>query len=122
MQDLRHRPPQLTQTMIPLSNFLQSSNILPHRPLTRKNRRTHHLLDQIYYPPQAPWIHPHQVLVPHDDDSAVVDRVRTGLGTELETLWGCCGRTVDGDGDQGPPDGWCYEGRHTVCIHVLSTV
>jgi len=55
-------------------------------------------------------------LVPHDDDSAIVDRVRTGLGTEFETLWGCCGRTVDGDGDQGPPDGWCYEGRHTVRI------
>lgn len=58
-------------------------------------------------------------MVPHDDESAIVDRVRTGLGTEFETLWGCCGRTVEGDGDQGPPDGWCYEGRHTVCIHVL---
>jgi hypothetical protein len=58
-------------------------------------------------------------LVPHDDDSAIVDRVRTGLGTEYETLWGCCGRTVEGDGDQGPPDGWCYEGRHTVCTYVF---
>jgi len=52
--------------------------------------------------------------VPHDDESAIVDRVRTGLGAEYETLWGCCGKTVEGDGDQGPPDGWCYEGRHTV--------
>lgn len=61
-------------------------------------------------------------LVPHDDDSAIVDRVKTGLGTEYETLWGCCGRTVEGDGDQGPPDGWCYEGRHTVYIYVLSMI
>ncbi len=54
--------------------------------------------------------------MPHDDESAIVDRIRTGLGAEYETLWGCCGRTVDGDGDQGPPDGWCYEGKHTVCF------
>jgi hypothetical protein len=53
-------------------------------------------------------------LVAHDDDSAIVERVRTGLGTEYETTWGCCGNFVDGDGDMGPPDGWCYEGEHTV--------
>ncbi|KAI0068504.1 hypothetical protein BV25DRAFT_1903935 [Artomyces pyxidatus] len=59
-------------------------------------------------------------LVPHDDESAEVERVgrarRTGAGdfAEYETLWGCCGRTVEGDGDQGPPDGWCYEGKHTT--------
>lgn len=52
--------------------------------------------------------------VAHDDDSAIVERVRTGLGTEYETLWGCCEKTVEGDGDMGPPDGWCYEGKHTV--------
>ena len=52
--------------------------------------------------------------VAHDDDSAIVGRVRTGLGTESETMWGCCGKTVEGDGDMGPPDGWCYEGKHTV--------
>ncbi|KAF8958481.1 hypothetical protein BDZ97DRAFT_1841631 [Flammula alnicola] len=54
--------------------------------------------------------------VHHDDDSAVVERVGLGkgAGTEYETLWGCCGRTVDGDGDMGPPDGWCYEGAHTT--------
>jgi len=50
--------------------------------------------------------------VGHDDDSAEVERVGRGAG--YETLWGCCGRTVDGDGDMGPPDGWCYEGKHTV--------
>jgi hypothetical protein len=61
-------------------------------------------------------------LVPHDDDSALVERVgraakrRGGEGGPVyETLWQCCGKTVEGDGDQGPPDGWCYEGRHTVC-------
>lgn len=51
-------------------------------------------------------------LVGHDDDSAEVERVGKGAG--YETLWGCCGKTVDGDGDMGPPDGWCYEGMHTV--------
>ena len=54
--------------------------------------------------------------VAHDDDSAIVQRIRTGLGTEHETLWGCCEKTVEGDGDMGPPDGWCYEGKHTVSL------
>lgn len=57
--------------------------------------------------------------VPHDDDSTIVERVGLTLGSKAETatyetLWGCCGRTVEGDGDQGPPDGWCYEGMHTI--------
>jgi len=93
--------------------------------------------------------------VPHDDDSAIVERVRVAVGStsgsrrdrdggayssspergggspsarkridtrskrreiesEYETTYGCCGRTVAGDGDMGPPDGWCYEGAHTV--------
>ncbi|KAG5638076.1 hypothetical protein H0H81_001925 [Sphagnurus paluster] len=58
-------------------------------------------------------------LVPHDDDSAEVERVSSkaqGKSTQYETLWGCCGRTVEGDGDMGPPDGWCYEGKHTVSL------
>ncbi|KAJ7639860.1 hypothetical protein DFH06DRAFT_638756 [Mycena polygramma] len=50
-------------------------------------------------------------LVGHDDDSAEVERAGKG---GYETLWGCCGKTVDGDGDMGPPDGWCYEGMHTT--------
>ncbi|KAJ6619786.1 hypothetical protein B0H10DRAFT_2216605 [Mycena sp. CBHHK59/15] len=51
-------------------------------------------------------------LIGHDDESAEVERVGKGAG--YETLWGCCGKTVDGDGDMGPPDGWCYEGMHTT--------
>jgi len=51
--------------------------------------------------------------VPHDDESALVSRLP---GAGYETLWGCCGQTADGDGGEGPPDGWCYEGRHTVSI------
>ncbi|KAH8096656.1 hypothetical protein BXZ70DRAFT_945552 [Cristinia sonorae] len=64
-------------------------------------------------------------LVPHDDDSAEVERVgrgvalearRTAAGTEYETLWGCCGKITEGNGDQGPPDGFCYEGKHTTDV------
>ena len=62
-------------------------------------------------------------LVAHDDESAEVERVGTAkragrvpgtVRATFETLWGCCGKIVEGDGDQGPPDGWCYEGMHTV--------
>ncbi|KAH9927097.1 uncharacterized protein BXZ73DRAFT_49103 [Epithele typhae] len=61
-------------------------------------------------------------LVPHDDESAEVERVGGAkrvpgaVGATFETLWGCCGKLVEGDGDQGPPDGWCYEGKHTTDI------
>lgn len=54
-------------------------------------------------------------LVPHDDDSAEVERA--GLG-KSQTLYSCCEKTVEGDGDQGPPDGWCFEGLHTVSCSV----
>ncbi len=60
-------------------------------------------------------------LVAHDDESAEVERVgklsdtrRTVEGASYETLWGCCGKITEGDGSHGPPDGWCYEGLHTV--------
>ncbi|KAL0576589.1 hypothetical protein V5O48_005382 [Marasmius crinis-equi] len=56
-------------------------------------------------------------LVAHDDESAEVERVGSGRGesgTQYETHWGCCEKTVEGDGDMGPPDGWCYEGKHTT--------
>ena len=59
--------------------------------------------------------------IPHDDDSAIVERVGLTRGADAgyETLWGCCAKTVDGDGDMGPPDGWCYEGAHTVCLFLF---
>lgn len=61
--------------------------------------------------------------VPHDDDSAYVERVGIGRGTsEYETQYGCCGKTVEGEGDLGPPDGWCYEGMHTVSSARLSSL
>ncbi|KAG8761468.1 hypothetical protein FRC14_003881 [Serendipita sp. 396] len=54
---------------------------------------------------------PRSCVKEHDDDSAIVRRSAQGIH---ETFWGCCGQTVDGDGDQGPPTGWCYEGPHTT--------
>lgn len=69
-------------------------------------------------------------LVPHDDESAEVERVgraadlRTTADTpasSYQTLWGCCGKVTDGDGSHGPPDGWCYEGKHTVRLCKVTT-
>ncbi|KAI5117561.1 hypothetical protein M0805_004474 [Coniferiporia weirii] len=61
--------------------------------------------------------------VPHDDESAEVEYVGNSkskvpgiVKTTYETLWNCCNRVVEGDGDQGPPDGWCFEGFHTTDI------
>ncbi|KAF8589657.1 hypothetical protein K439DRAFT_326884 [Ramaria rubella] len=53
----------------------------------------------------------------HDDESAEVEHVgyaRSKAAGAYETRWDCCGRTVEGDGDLGPPSGWCYEGKHTM--------
>ena len=60
--------------------------------------------------------------VPHDDDSAEVEWAGHKRGdSDYETYYGCCGKTVEGEGDLGPPDGWCYEGLHTVSqINYLS--
>ncbi|TFY63592.1 hypothetical protein EVJ58_g3153 [Rhodofomes roseus] len=53
-------------------------------------------------------------LVAHDDESAEVERVGRGAkggrpagdpGTTYETIWGCCGKVTEGDGDQGAA-GW----------------
>lgn len=61
--------------------------------------------------------------MPHEDDTALIEHVGKGNGRvagQYETLWGCCGKTTEGDGDQGPPDGWCYEGRHTVRHYTIA--
>ena len=59
--------------------------------------------------------------VPHDDDSAEVELVGRARGEcEYETFYGCCSKTVEGEGDLGPPDGWCYEGMHTVSSSPIS--
>jgi len=53
--------------------------------------------------------------VPHDEENIDVEFVgSTRGGYEYETQYDCCGKTVEGEGDLGPPDGWCYEGMHTV--------
>ncbi|KAI0265477.1 hypothetical protein BGY98DRAFT_552002 [Russula aff. rugulosa BPL654] len=53
--------------------------------------------------------------VPHDDDSAEVEFAGHKRGnSDYETYYHCCGKTVEGEGDLGPPDGWCYEGMHTT--------
>ncbi|KAF8513864.1 hypothetical protein JB92DRAFT_197766 [Gautieria morchelliformis] len=53
----------------------------------------------------------------HDDESAEVEHVgygRSKAAGAYETRWECCGKTVEGAGDLGPPSGWCYEGKHTM--------
>jgi hypothetical protein len=52
--------------------------------------------------------------MPHDDNSINIEWVGSHWDTEYETHYGCCSKTVMGEGDRGPPDGWCYEGMHTV--------
>ncbi|KAI6101677.1 hypothetical protein EV401DRAFT_2026074 [Pisolithus croceorrhizus] len=49
--------------------------------------------------------------VPHADESTLVPHV---MGGEYETLWGCCGKTVEGNRGEGLLDGWCCEGRHAI--------
>ncbi|KAI9447633.1 hypothetical protein H4582DRAFT_2068250 [Lactarius indigo] len=56
--------------------------------------------------------------VPHDEDSGHTEWV-SSIGrndSEYETRFSCCGKIVDGEGDMGPPDGWCYEGMHTMDV------
>lgn len=63
--------------------------------------------------------------VPHDDDSAEIEWAGHKRGnSDYETYYGCCGKTVEGEGDLGPPDGWCYEGMHTVghCSTSLTVI
>ena len=46
--------------------------------------------------------------MPHDDDSAEVDSEWVGHkcgDSEYDTYCGCCGKTVESEGDLDPPDG-----------------
>jgi hypothetical protein len=57
----------------------------------------------------------HSCCIPHDEDNIDIEHVGWGRGnSEYETTYDCCNKTVEGEGDEGPPDGWCYEGMHTV--------
>ena len=60
--------------------------------------------------------------VAHDVESANIEWVGySGRKTsEYETEYDCCGIIVDGEGDEDPPPGWCYEGMHTVSLSGLS--
>ena len=55
--------------------------------------------------------------VPHNESSYEIEWVGYSRGysdSEYDTQYDCCGKTVEGEGDDGPPDSWCYEGMHTV--------
>ncbi|KAN0126484.1 hypothetical protein V8E52_000124, partial [Russula decolorans] len=57
----------------------------------------------------------HSCCIPHDEDNIDIEHVGWGRGnSEYETTYDCCNKTVEGEGDEGPPDGWCYEGMHTT--------
>ncbi|KAN0126487.1 hypothetical protein V8E52_000127 [Russula decolorans] len=56
----------------------------------------------------------HSCCVPHDEESIDVDWVGGHGDSEYETLYFCCSKRVQGEGDRGPPAGWCYEGMHTT--------
>ncbi|KZT00485.1 uncharacterized protein LAESUDRAFT_666087, partial [Laetiporus sulphureus 93-53] len=67
-------------------------------------------------------------LVSHDDKSAEVKHIRRiarsgrlmiDPGTTYEMLWRCCGKLTEGDRDQGPLDGLCYERKHMVCTLIF---
>jgi len=57
--------------------------------------------------------------VPHDESNYEIDWVGGHGDSEYETEFLCCRKTVKGEGDMGPPDGWCFEGKHTVCTARL---
>ena len=62
--------------------------------------------------------------VAHDDYGGNIEWIG-GIGrngSEYETHYNCCGKTVEGEGDEGPPPGWCYEGMHTVSLSDLFSI
>ncbi|KAG8219059.1 hypothetical protein J3R82DRAFT_4815 [Butyriboletus roseoflavus] len=120
---LRPQPPQpFTTTSSPALEFHPGSTPRPPSPNTVTKLTT--FFSTLAPPPLLHCVRCHKDFydienedkdracrVPHDDESALVSRVPGG---SYETLWGCCGQTASGDGSEGPPDGWCYEGRHTT--------
>lgn len=111
-------PPQTLHTYM-LTNLSPTSDPPPISLSPRTLTALTHFFHQLSPPPQLHCVRCHSSFfdlsntdtscrIPHDDESALVDRAA------YETLWGCCGASVEGTGDMGPPDGWCYEGRHTT--------
>ncbi|KAH9164096.1 hypothetical protein EDB89DRAFT_2078284 [Lactarius sanguifluus] len=56
--------------------------------------------------------------VPHDESSAEAEYVGySGRNdSEYESLYLCCGKTVDGEFYDTPLAGWCFEGMHTTDV------
>ena len=53
----------------------------------------------------------------HDEWNYEIEYVgyyRGHSDSEYDTNYDCCDKTVEGEGIDGPPDGWCFEGMHTV--------
>ncbi|KAG1834040.1 hypothetical protein DFJ58DRAFT_646548, partial [Suillus subalutaceus] len=111
-------PPQTLHTYT-LAYLCPTSNLPQAPPSPRTLTALTHFFSALSPPPQLHCVCCHASFfdlsntdtscwIPHDDESALVDRA------VYETLWGCCGGSVEGTGDMGPPDGWCYEGQHTT--------
>jgi hypothetical protein len=101
-------PPETNIDPIPILQFFHQLNPPPQLHCVRCHN-TYHEVENT----------DRSCLIGHDDDSAEVSRVKKNGFGEYETLWACCGKTVEGDGDMGPPDGWCYEGKHTVRVFFI---
>ncbi|KAG2130207.1 uncharacterized protein EDB93DRAFT_1180920 [Suillus bovinus] len=115
---VRSVPPQTLHTYT-LAHLCPTSDPPLIPPSPRTLTALTHFFHELSPPPQLHCVRCHSSFfelsntdtscrISHDDESALVDR------SAYETLWGCCGRSVEGTGDMGPPDGWCYEGRHTT--------
>lgn len=117
----------LSHLIPPTRSPASSSHVPIHPPSSRTLTHLTSFFSTLTPPPRLHCVRCHKFyfdventdrscVVHHDDESAEVSRVGSTKtkGTEYETLWTCCGKTVEGDGDMGPPDGWCYEGKHTV--------
>nr|GAT60718.1 predicted protein [Mycena chlorophos] len=96
---LNHLPTASPQQLLALSEFFSSLHVPPTLHCVRCHKG--------YFAVEN---NERSCLIGHDDESAEVE----GVGSNVETLWNCCGKTVEGDGSEGPPEGWCFEGAHTT--------